>query len=182
LTADRWLADFHAGDRGAMEQCYREHHRTVFTVVGRILPAADAETVTHEVFYRLLSDPGLRENFKGGNFSAWIAHVATNSAIDYLRQRRREQAGLAGAEDGEIDASCEARRLDDEMEAKALVERFRRERLPPEWAGVFDARFIRQITQREAARELGLHRTTLVYRELRIRRMLTQFLLRGPAR
>ncbi len=176
--ADRWLAAFHAGDRVAVGQCYQDHHRTVAAAVGRMLSAADSETVTHEVFYRLLSDAELRANFQGGNFAAWITRVATHSAIDYLRRWRREQSELSGARETEADVRAAARRVDDELDAKVLVERFRRDCLPQEWAGVFDARFLRQVTQREAARELGLRRTTLAYRELRIRRLLTQFLLR----
>jgi RNA polymerase sigma-70 factor (ECF subfamily) len=58
-----------------------------------------------------------------------------------------------------------------------LIERFRRERLPPDWVGVFERRFLEQLTQHEAARALGIRRTTLAYRELRIRRALRAFLL-----
>ena len=83
------------------------------------------------------------------------------------------------SERDELDARAAARRVDDELDAKVLVERFRRDCLPPEWAAVFDARFLRQVTQREAAEELGIRRTTLAYQELRIRRLLTQFLLRA---
>ena len=179
LTADRWLVAFHAGDRAAVAQCYRDHAKTVASAVGRILSAADSETMTHEVFFRLLSDAGLRANFQGGNFSAWITRVATHSAIDYMRRCRREQSGLSGACEADVDARAAARRVDDELDAKVLVERFCRDHLPPEWAGVFDARFLRQVTQRDAARELGIRRTTLAYRELRIRRLLTRFLLRA---
>jgi RNA polymerase sigma-70 factor (ECF subfamily) len=178
LMADRWLVAFHAGDRAAMAQCYRDHAKTVANAVGRMLSAADSETVTHEVFYRLLSDARLRANFQGGNFSAWITRVATHSAIDYLRRYRREQSEFSGAGETDVDARAPARRVDDEVHAKVLVERFCRDCLPPEWAGVFDARFLRQVTQRDAARELGIRRTTLVYQELRIRRLLTRFLLR----
>jgi RNA polymerase sigma-70 factor (ECF subfamily) len=77
-----------------------------------------------------------------------------------------------------LDALAATRRVDDELDAKVLVERFRRDCLPQEWAGVFDARFLRQVPQREAARELGIRRTTLAYRELRIRRLLSRFLFR----
>jgi RNA polymerase sigma-70 factor (ECF subfamily) len=179
LIADRWLVAFHAGDRAAVAQCYRDHAKTVASAVGRMLSAADSETVTHEVFYRLLSDAGLRANFRGGNFSTWITRVATNGAIDYLRRCRREQSGLLGAFEPDVDARAAARRVDEELDAKVLVERFCRDHLPSEWAGVFDARFIRQVTQRDAAKELGIRRTTLAYRELRIRRLLTRFLLRA---
>jgi RNA polymerase sigma-70 factor (ECF subfamily) len=42
---------------------------------------------------------------------------------------------------------------------------------------VFELRFLQQMTQHEAAHALGIRRTTLAYRELRIRRALRAFLL-----
>jgi RNA polymerase sigma-70 factor (ECF subfamily) len=173
---DHWLSAFHAGDRMVVERCYREHHRAVADAVSRVLPPADAETVTHEVFYRLLSDAKLRENFQGGHFASWIVRVACNRALDHLRRCKRERAGAL--EERPTNERFAAERIEDELEARLLVERFRRECLPPEWASVFDARFLRQLTQREAAAELGMHRTTLVYREHRIRALLTRFLVR----
>ena len=45
---------------------------------------------------------------------------------------------------------------------------------------MFDLCLVQQLTQREAAAALGLHRTTLAYRELRIRRALRRFLEGNP--
>ncbi len=175
LMPDPWLAAFHAGQRAAIEGCYRDHFPVVSAAVARVLPPADAETVTHEVFYRLLSDVNLRANFQGGNLGAWLARVATNSALDFRRRRKWEQSH--GDESNlESPAAPDAA---DALEAKRLVERFRRECLPPKWAAVFEARFLRQLPQRAAAEELGMSRTTLVYQELRVRKLLTRFLLRA---
>ena len=172
---ERWLSAFHAGDRATIERCYREHHGAVAAAVRRLLPQADAETVTHEVFYRLLSDENFRASFQGGHFATWIARVAQNRALDHLRRCNREQPL---ARDGsQTDEPLATERLEEELEAKLLVERFRRECLPLEWAGVFDARFLQQLTQREAAAVLGIRRTTLVYREYRIRALLTKFMV-----
>lgn len=178
LTAKTWLVAFHSGDRAAIEQCYRDHQAAVAAAVGRLLSAVDAETVTHEVFYRLLTDAKLRANFQGGNFAAWLTRVATHRAIDHLRRSRREESGLSGEYSAEADAGAGARRIDEELEGKRLLERFRREWLPPAWAGVFEARFLRQLPQRQAAMELRMHRTTLVYQEHCIRKLLTKFLVR----
>src|SRR5688572_25996951 len=90
LEDSRWLAAFHAGERWAIEACYREHVSRVLAAARRVLDEIDAETVTHEVFYRLLSNPKMRESFQGGNLGAWLTQVATRSAIDDLRRRRRE--------------------------------------------------------------------------------------------
>ncbi len=172
-----WLADFHAGDRATLEQCYRDHHRAVIRAVARFLASADAETVTHEVFFRLLHNARLRENFQGGTFEAWLTQVATNLARDHLRRYRREQGEPTDADTH--DPAAKASGMAEEVEARMLIDRFRRELLPAEWERVFDARFLRQLSQRDAAKELGMHRTTLVYQEQRIRASLREFLLRG---
>jgi RNA polymerase sigma-70 factor (ECF subfamily) len=173
----KWLAEFHAGDRQVIEQCYRDHYRGIVGAVGRLLMAADAETVTHEVFFRLLWNAKLRENFQGGRFDAWLTQVATNLARDHRRRFRREQSDPP--EGSSSDRMASGGELAEEVHARTMIERFRRERLPAEWSGVFEARFLRQLSQRDAANELGMHRTTLVYQEQRIRTLLKEFLLRG---
>jgi RNA polymerase sigma-70 factor (ECF subfamily) len=174
----RWVADFHAGDRDLLEKCYRDHYRSVVATIGRFLAGADAETVTHEVFYRLLSSPKLRENFQGGNFDAWLSLVATNAARDYLRRYRREQPEVPEtAPAGDAHPRTHSGAIE-EVDAKMAVERFRRECLPADLAPLFDARFLRQLTQRQAALELAIPRSTLVYQEERIRSLLRDFVLR----
>jgi RNA polymerase sigma-70 factor (ECF subfamily) len=178
----RWLAAFHAGDGKVIERCYRDHYKTVAVAVGRLLSQADAETVTHEVFYRLLSSQEFREHFDGGSFVAWLTRVATNSALDYRRRYGREQGHPPEGSEPPQDAGATAERLDDELEAKRLIEQFCRECLPPEWRPVFDARFLRHLPQRAAAAAIGMRRTTLAYQEGRIRALLEQFLLRRERR
>lgn len=177
MTSDPWLADFHAGRRRTLEDCYKSHHGDVARAAGRVLGAADSETVTHEVFYRLLTDAEMRQGFRGGNLRAWLVQIAQNRAIDVARRLRREEP-----EESETALRADAAgapRFDDAVDAKMLIDRFVRDELPVAWAGVFDARFIRQLPQREAASELGMQRTTLVYQEQRIRELLKKFLLEG---
>jgi RNA polymerase sigma-70 factor (ECF subfamily) len=177
-----WLEDFHAGRKTTLEECYRTHFARVRAAIGRLASGADAETIAHEVFYRLLSDVGVRASFQGGNLAAWLTRVATHAAIDHVRRQRREvpssgEAILSDEPDARDLRHAEAARVDEKLEAKLLIDRFRREQLPEEWAPVFEARFLRQLPQRDAARELGMHRTTLAYREQRIRALLKRFLL-----
>ena len=174
-----WLAAFHAGDRGVLETCYRDHFAAALGAARRVLRDVDAETVTHEVFLRLLSEPKVRESFRGGNLGAWLVQVATRAAIDHYRRLRRETEPV---DDHTAAANSDPRSADDELEAKMLVERFVDEHLPPQWRGVFEVRFLRQLPQRDAARELGMHRTTLVYQEQRIRALLERFLMGDESR
>jgi RNA polymerase sigma-70 factor (ECF subfamily) len=166
-----WLGAFHRGDRATLEQCYREHFSTVTRAVGGYLKGADAETVVHEVFFKLLSQPGARHAFTGGSLGAWLSRVASNQAVDFLRRQQRE------VPDGLVPPLEGATTFEDAAEARMMLQRFKAECLPPKWRGVFEARFERQLDQRSAAKELNMFRTTLAYQELRIRALLERFFL-----
>lgn len=167
-----WLERFHRGDMAVLEGCYREHFAVVAAAIGGILSPVDRETVIHELFSRLIAREDLRRSFRGGSFPAWLGTVARNQAIDYRRRLSREsEAGLRD------EAAVAVGTWELAAEARLLVERFRRDCLPPAWQGVFELRFLAQLPQREAARQLSMRRTTLAYRELRIRRLLKHFLL-----
>ena len=168
----RWLEQFHRGDRQTLEACYREHFGTVERAIGTLLGGADRETAIHELFSRLISSAELRRSFQGGTFAAWLATVARNQAIDTRRKAAREIS--ASTDDP---GASEAGNWEEAAQARLLVERFRRDLLPPDWQGVFELRFLQQLPQREAATRLSMHRTTLAYREIRIRRLLRRFLL-----
>jgi RNA polymerase sigma-70 factor, ECF subfamily len=176
----RRLEEFHAGSQRALRECYVEHFAAVDRAVGRVLRGADKETVVHEVFYRVVADASVRANFQGGSMRAWLSTIARNSAIDYRRRQQRETPSGAPpelAEQGAEVASFEA-----SIEARDWIARFRAECLPDKWRAVFEARFVGQASQSEAARALHMHRTTLLYQEIRIRQLLRKFLLRseGP--
>jgi len=175
----RWLDDFHEGSRAAMTELYVDQFGAVERAVGRVLQGADKETAVHEVFYRLLADAELRLSFRGGSLRAWISTVARNHALDYRRRRERERP--AGAAEDVCSEVQDVSTFEESLEARSLIERFRRDKLPEKWRAVFEARFIGQLHQSEAARALGIHRTTLLYQEFRIRQLLRAFFLRGEA-
>lgn len=173
-----WLARFHAGDRRVLETCYREHFDAVRAGVGRYLSGADQETVIQDVFLSLVSSARTREAFRGGSLGGWLHTVARNRAVDYLRRHRRGARAEEAREDqlaaGGPDPATAA-------EARLLVRRFRAT-LPDKWVPVFEARFVEQLSQREAADRLGCSRTTLAYQELRVRRLLRRYLVGGARR
>lgn len=168
---EEWLARFHEGRRATMEEVYREYFATVKRAIGTIVTGADGETVIHELFYRLLARAELRRSFRGGSLAAWLSTVARNQALDFRRRYRNEQ--VLGADD-----QAGSHEVGPGIEARLLVAAFEKECLPSAWAPVFRARFVMQLSQREAAAELGLSRTTLAYQELRIRSLLRKFLTR----
>ena len=170
-----WLQRFHAGERDALDSCYREHFSTVARAVSATTSdAIDRESLIHDVFARLFADEGARRGFGGGSFAAWISTVAKNRARDALRRQKREQV----VEPEEIVRLTGHGGRDPVMEGEArdLLATFQRDVLPEKWAGVFVARFVEQRDQRDAAQRLGLARTTLLYREHRVRRLLERFL------
>jgi RNA polymerase sigma-70 factor (ECF subfamily) len=164
---EAFLRAFHDGEKWAIEKTYREHATRVIAAARRLVGPVDAETILHEVFYRLMSNAQTRASFQGGNLGGWLTQVAVRSAIDDLRKRGRELP---------MEAPEHAEEPDD-LDAKILIDRFRSEVLDPADAPLFEARFIRRLAQREAAKELGIPRSTLVYQEQRVRELLEKFLL-----
>lgn len=154
-----------------MTDLYHDHFATVAAAVGRVVVGADKETVIHEVFFKLLSSPEHRRRFQGGSFSAWIATVAHNQALDHARRTRREVPV-----DGLIEHIASADEPGEAATARVLVERFR-DKLPENWRPVFDLCFLRQLPQRDAAAALGMSRTTLAYQHHQIRARLRRFLV-----
>jgi RNA polymerase sigma-70 factor (ECF subfamily) len=167
-----WKAGFYAGKRALMAELYRNYFATVKVAASRVLTGADRDTVVHEVFLRLLSSEDLRRSYHSGAFERWLFTVARHHAIDYARRRARETPhGLVP------ESSSGNHEIEQKLDAHYLIQKFREQILPAEWRSVFEARFLGQLDQRRAARQLGIPRTTLVYRELRIRSLLRSFLL-----
>jgi len=176
LDDESLRALFHAGDRALMGRLYQESFQGVDAAVGGVLRGADRETVVHELYLRLLDRPELRRSFAGGSVHAWLATLAHNLAVDFWRRHRRETSLAEDAVPPVVDTQF--RRMEERAALSLFIERFRREALPEKWAPIFQARFVEQLDQREAARRLGVHRTTLAYRELRIRKLLRAYLRR----
>lgn len=183
MQEDAWLRAFHAGERACLERCYRDYLDAVIQAVGGVVIGADRETLVHEVFFRLLSDASLRESFNGGSFASWLRVVARNQAIDYARRRRLE---VPFTDDGggrtALDAVVDPSSLEEQIDVRWTLERFRERCLPAKWRAVFDVRFVAKLDQPTAARATGMSRTTLAYQEYRIRRLLRRFVLRGESK
>jgi RNA polymerase sigma-70 factor, ECF subfamily len=174
IDSEAARARFHAGERDFIGLLYRETYETVDATVGRVLRGADRETVVHDLYFRLLSKSELRQNFSGGSMRSWLATLAHNLAVDFWRRHRRE----TNLEDRETPPLIDpvSQRMEERADLNLFVERFRRDGLPEDLWPLFQARFLERLDQREAARRLGIPRTTLAYRELRVRRLLRAYL------
>jgi RNA polymerase sigma-70 factor (ECF subfamily) len=175
---ERWLANFHRGDRETFDALYREYFTTVDGAVARVLAGADKETVIHDVFCQLMTRAEVRSAFRGGSFGAWLGTLARNRAVDFHRRRKLEQP--MGADPEAFGGMLETRSFEPKAEARLVLERFSGT-LPEKWRRVFQKRFVEGLEQQEAASALDMSRTTLAYQEYRIRRLLRRFVLQGSS-
>jgi RNA polymerase sigma-70 factor (ECF subfamily) len=173
---DSWTERFHQGSREVLEELYQTHFDRVSRAVGAVLAGADKETAIHEVFFRLMTSEQARRSYRGGSFGGWLSTVARNQAIDILRRRRLEEP--SGSPGDLPDETLDRETFQERIDAELMVRRFRQECLPAKWAQVFEVRFIQQLDQSEAARVLGIRRTTLIYQEYRVRQLLHDFFLK----
>jgi RNA polymerase sigma factor (sigma-70 family) len=85
------LKRFRQGDPEAFEALFRQFQAEVYGWIVRIVrdPSA-AEELTVETFWRIHRARGRFD--PGRSFGAWARRIATNLAIDHLRQTRRDVA------------------------------------------------------------------------------------------
>ncbi len=86
------------GDRRALEELLRRHHDRLYAVCRRLTgDDADAADATQEALVAIVR--GLPRFDSRSSFGTWAYRVATNSALDELRRRRRRPVPtLDGAE------------------------------------------------------------------------------------
>jgi RNA polymerase sigma-70 factor (ECF subfamily) len=87
--SDNILDRFRLGDLDAFESLFREHQRSVYGWILRIVrdPAA-AEDLTVETFWRIHR---AHDRFESARpFGPWARRIATRAALDWLRARRPE--------------------------------------------------------------------------------------------
>jgi len=76
------------GDRAAMNDLLERHYDRVHAVCRRLTgSAADADDAAQETMIRVVRN--LRQFDGRASFGTWIYRIATNTALDELRKRRR---------------------------------------------------------------------------------------------
>lgn len=88
------LEQFVHGNLEAFETLFRQFQREVYGWILRIVrdPAA-AEDLTVETFWRIYRSHGRFDPAK--SFGAWARRIATNAALDHLRNMRAQRAEVA---------------------------------------------------------------------------------------
>ncbi len=136
------------GDDEAFAELYRRHFAAVYRVAFLVChDAAAAEDIAQEAF--LAAVRNLDRFERGRPVRPWLARIASNRAIDWVRARnRRAESGL-----DDLPAAAPEQTAD---EAQALIAR-----LPAEQRQVVALRFVLDLTPGEIAALLDLPRGTV---------------------
>jgi RNA polymerase sigma factor (sigma-70 family) len=153
-----------------LERVYRQQRPGLLRVAGRLVGAAEAETVIQEVFVELLRNAGLRARFVGGSLSAWLKEIARRKALEHLRRHGREIPA-------ETEERATAVHPEPHLLARQLVERFMAAHVPEPQRRFFYLRFLEHRTQVESAAALGLPRSTVEGWEHKLAIALRRFIL-----
>ncbi|MEO6652998.1 MAG: sigma-70 family RNA polymerase sigma factor [Ilumatobacteraceae bacterium] len=98
---DELVAAAQRGDGAAMDQLLRRHYGRVHAVCRRIAGSTrDADDAAQEAMIRVVRN---LDRFDGRSaFGTWVYRIATNTALDELRKRkRRPQLHVVGPDDAE---------------------------------------------------------------------------------
>src|SRR5215204_6558936 len=164
------LKRFRQGDPEAFEALFRQFQAEVYGWIVRIVrdPSA-AEELTVETFWRIHRARGRFD--PDASFGAWARRIATNLAIDHLRQKRREVAlpdDLAEPTSPDPIVCRETRRQ--------IAEAFRR--LPLKLRVPATLSLIEEQSPKEIAEALGTSEGAVRVRVFRAVRLLRQQLRR----
>lgn len=163
------------GDPGAFEQIVRATYRQVYTLALRILGnPEDAADVTQNVYIRAMR--GIR-SFRGdANAETWLHRIATNAALNHLRDRKRAAIAVE-PETLEAAAGPVADRTDERIDAQE-VERALGRLTPAQRAAVV-LKDVYGWTCAEIAKEMGVTEGAAKVRLFRARQRLADELARA---
>jgi RNA polymerase sigma-70 factor (ECF subfamily) len=90
----------------AFDELYARHARPLVAFLAARVRRGDLDDLNQEVWRRAWHH--LPEQFRGGNFRAWLHRIARNALIDHARKRRpgslEDEDRLADDRSGQIDA------------------------------------------------------------------------------
>lgn len=163
------------------QQVYDEYHAKIFRYLTRIVGQSEAEDLTQEVFVKVGQS---LETFRGeSQLSTWIYRIATNAALDRLRQPSFRHGGEkllpvesiaeikadADIRTGELKASTEQRLIRNEMNGciREIIQT-----LPEQYRSVIVLGELEGLKDGEIAEILGLTLQTAKVRLHRARAKL----------
>lgn len=143
------------GDKTGLKDIYTEYlpfiYRTVYGIVGN---KENAEDITSDFFVKLWS---LAPKYqKGEGHKGYLATVARNMAIDFIRKNRREV--LVESDTGQRQESTEDQIVADISLKEAL------EKLHPDEKKIIDMKVLGEMTYKEISELLGIPIGTVTWR------------------
>lgn len=87
---EKCIRNMNRGDRNGLKEVYEEYVSYIYGIVRQLLPSREeAEDITSDFFIRLWEKSS---SYRGGSgHKGWMATIARNLAIDYIRKRKREE-------------------------------------------------------------------------------------------
>lgn len=172
--ASNVLNKFRQGDLDAFETLFRQHQRSVYGWILRMVrDAATAEDLTVETFWRIYRAHARFDPQRG--FEGWARRIATRAALDWLRTARQagdppplEEIPAPPAADAAVTAEIRNRT------AQALA------RLPPKLRIAATLAVVEGQAHKDVAEALGISVGAVKLRVFRALRLLRKDLeLRG---
>lgn len=139
-----------SGDENAMADMYDRYSGIIYGVALRVLGnTSAAEDVLQEVFLQLWRNPQAFDANRG-RLAPWLAVIARNRAIDYLRKRPREERIE------EVTISTQVN-LEDEAALRQVIAKIRTVmgQLPQEQRRALEMAFFEGMTHVEIAAKTG---------------------------
>ena len=156
------------GDCEAQRSLYEQYCERVYRLMYRMVGSSHADDLTQQVFLCVLRK---LDKFHGhSSFSTWLYRVASNEALQFLRQSHRdlEQPMLCEIADNQSDAT-------DQVDLRELME-FALSRLDPELRAIFLLRESEGLSYYDIALTLDIAEGTVASRLSRTRRCLRELI------
>ena len=165
------------GDKQGLRQVYEAYARYIFTIVYGILGSREnAEDVTSEFFIRLWEKCG--QYTSGNGHKGYLAAIARNMAVDYLRKYKREELtaavhGMETDEDGDSKTVLSDRQRKMSVDTSVSVEeevignmtlKEALGTLKPQERQIVDMKVLGGLTFKEIAEVLSLPMGTVTWR------------------
>ena len=164
------LDEFRRGDIGAFEALFRQHERSVYGWILRIVRnPATAEDLTVETFWHIYQAHARFDPSRG--FEGWARRIATHAALDWLKTARPENelpVEIAAATTADAAISAEIR----QKTALAF------QRLPAKLRIAATLAVVEERPQQEVAEALGISVAAVKLRVFRALRLLRKDLER----
>jgi RNA polymerase sigma factor (sigma-70 family) len=167
---DRLVQRCTTGDPEARRQLYERYVRAMYHTVVRMVPSRmDAEDVVQDCFIKVFQNIG---SFKGeSTIGAWIKRIAINTALNFLRKRKR----MVFTEDDPRDEGQAVLPEDDDYN-RADVQRIHHaiKKLPEGCRVVLNLYLLEGYKHKEIAQILGISESTSKSQYLRAKRLLRE--------